>query len=387
MRVMLVSDWTAPRIGGVERQVSDLALRLRAHGHEPRVLTFTPGPSSVDGIPVHRLRAAAPPGWRALQRGLARVGLELGDPMPRATTREIERIVARERIELVHGHALWSSLAHMTVKLAHDRGIPGLLTNHSLIDRAGLLFFRAIGEVFPWGGWPVVLTAVSAAAARDTSLASGRHVRIIPNGLDTTAWAYGGAALAASRPGRSRQHEPRRVVSVTRLNTRKSPQHLLEAFATARGELGGAVRLDLYGDGPLRPSLERRAAALGIADAVTFHGARDANEIATALAAADVFVLPGRREAFGIAAVEALAAGVPVVAMRAGGAAELFPHGAGGLLARDTAELAAHLERVLTDDALRTRMAASAPAQAARFDWDRVTPLYLAAYADARGMV
>ncbi len=390
MRIALVSDWTAPRLGGVERQVQDLALQLRLHGHEVRVITFTPGPAAVEGIPVHRLAQRIPPGWRALQRGLERVGYELGDPMPRATTRDIAAILGDQRIDVVHGHSFWSSLAHMAIKLGRDRGIPGLLTNHSLLDRAGLVFFRAIDEVFPWSSWPSVITGVSFRAARDARLATGgRAVRVIPNGLDTTAWAHGHAAPHET-PGTSTPRDGglaaprRRIVSVMRLNARKSPASLLRAIAQVRASLDRAApRLDVFGDGAMRPALERESARLGIDDLVTFHGARGPNDIARALADADVFALPGRREAFGIAIVEALASGVPVVAMSGSGVDDVVVDGVAGFLAADEDELAERLALLVTDDALRMRMAARAPTQAERFDWDVVTPMYLQAYRDA----
>ena len=398
MRIALVSDWTAPRFGGVERQVRDLAFQLRLHGHEVRVITFTPGPDAVDGIPVHRLRQRTPPGWRTLQRGLERVGYELGDPMPRFTAREIAAILGHERIEVVHGHSFWSSLAHMAIKLGRDQGIPGVLTNHSLLDRAGLVFFRAMDEVVPWSRWPAVITAVSTVAARDARLATrGRAVRVIPNGLDTTAWAYGrqapddpdarGTREADVSGRRERSDAPtprRRVVSVMRLNARKSPASLLRAMARVRESLDGAApRLEVYGDGALRPALEREAARLGMDDLVTFHGARGANDIARALTDADVFALPGRREAFGIAVAEALASGVPVVAMRGCGIDDVVEDGVAGLLASDDDELADRIALLVTDDALRTRMAARAPSEVERFDWATVTPTYLEAYRDA----
>ncbi|HKW79239.1 MAG TPA: glycosyltransferase family 4 protein [Candidatus Limnocylindria bacterium] len=380
MRVALVSDWTAPRVGGVERQISDLAVQLRQRGHDVRVITFTPGPPQVDRIPFHRLRSRVPPGWRALQRGLERIGYELGDPMPPIVEREIEGILVRERVELVHGHSFWSSLAHVTIRLGARHGTAGVLTSHSLLDRAGIVFLRAADEAFRWSRDPAVLTAVSAAAVHDARLASRRSdVRLIPNGLDTTAWEIGRAA-----PHDRRRDGRPRLVSVMRLNARKSPARLLRALARVRADLdGSAPRLDVFGDGVLRGALERQAAELGIADLVVFHGARDANEIARGLADADLFAMPGRREAFGIALAEALASGVPVVAMSGSGVGDVVDDGVAGLLARDDGELASCIARLVTDDALRTRMAARAPSQAARFDWGTVAPLYLEAYRDA----
>lgn len=388
MRIALVSDWTAPRLGGVERQVSGLALQLRERGHGVSVITFTPGPPVVDGIVVHRLPSVVPAGWRALQRGLAAVGMELADPLPPVVTRALARILERERIDVVHAHSFWSALGGMALKLGRERGIGGVLTNHSLLERAGILFFRAYDETVGWSSWPAVLTAVSRAAARDAGLASRRAVRVIPNGLDTTAWAYARAAPASEVSLRAAAGPRRRIVSVMRLSARKGPETLLRAMVHVHAELDGVTPLlDVIGDGPQRATLERRAAELGLAHLVTFHGGRTQAEIADALARADLFVLPGRREAFGIAAAEALAAGVPVVAVSGSGAADVFTDGVGGVFAADAGDVGRAIVRLATDDPLRMRMAAGAPGEVARFDWDHVAPAYLRAYEDAMALV
>src|SRR5512141_1373955 len=158
MRIALVSDWTAPRFGGIERQVHELAAQLVERGHDVRVITFTPGPDVVDGIRVHRLASVVPPGWRALQGALEGAGMVLGDPLPPRVTRELAAILDGERVELVHGHSFWSALGAMAIKLGRERGIGGVLTNHSLLERAGILFFRAYDEVVGWTRWPAVLT-------------------------------------------------------------------------------------------------------------------------------------------------------------------------------------------------------------------------------------
>ncbi len=373
MRVALVCDWTVPRVGGIERQVHDLAVQLRARGHDPRVITFTPGPDEMDGIPVHRLRVPVPRGWRALQGGLARVGMWLGDPMPRPIERRLEGILVAHGVEVVHAHSFWSSLGHMAIHLGRRHGIPGVLTNHSLLDHAGILFFRAIDEVIPWSGRPAVTTAVSAAAARDARSATrGREVRVIPNGIDTAAWPSASAPAA-------------RVVSVLRLNRRKSPAALLRSLARVRDELdGGTPPLDVFGDGPQRETLGALARTLGVSDLVTFHGARDHADVAAALRAASVFALPGSREAFGVAAAEALAAGLPVIGMRGCGVEDVVRHGVDGLLADDHEAFGEHLLAVVRDPALRRRLAARAREGARRFDWEVVCERYLAAYRDAR---
>ncbi|HEY6958267.1 MAG TPA: glycosyltransferase, partial [Candidatus Limnocylindria bacterium] len=143
MRIALVSDWTAPRLGGIEGQVNGLAAQLRERGHAVSVITVTPGPDALDGVIVHRLAGPVPPGWRGLQRALERAGMELGDPVPPALVRRLAAILQDERIDVVHAHSLWSPLGAMAIKLARDRGVAAVVTNHSLLERASLLFFRA----------------------------------------------------------------------------------------------------------------------------------------------------------------------------------------------------------------------------------------------------
>lgn len=119
----------------------------------------------------------------------------------------------------------------------------------------------------------------------------------------------------------------------------------------------------LVGDGPWRPTLEHQARMLGVTEFVHFAGVR--NDIPALLAASDLFCLPSRTEGLGIAAIEAMASGLPVVASRVGGLPEVVEDGVTGLLVPpdDTAALAEALVRILEDrhraaqmgDAGRTR--------------------------------
>jgi glycosyltransferase involved in cell wall biosynthesis len=121
--------------------------------------------------------------------------------------------------------------------------------------------------------------------------------------------------------------------------------------------------LVVVGDGPARAAVE--AAFDGFArDRIHFAGARDAAGVAATLRGAEVFVWPAVDEAFGIAFIEAQACGLPVVAGDAGGVAAVIDDGRSGLLVApgDARALAAAVRRLVTDDALRTAMAARAPA-------------------------
>jgi glycosyltransferase involved in cell wall biosynthesis len=117
----------------------------------------------------------------------------------------------------------------------------------------------------------------------------------------------------------------------------------------------------LGGDGPERAALEKRAAKLGLAPRVRFLGPR--RDVGDLLAAADVLVMPSRREGLGVAALEAMAAGTPIVASNVGGLGEAVVEGRTGLLVppADADALAAALGRMLGDGALRARCAAEGP--------------------------
>jgi glycosyltransferase involved in cell wall biosynthesis len=141
------------------------------------------------------------------------------------------------------------------------------------------------------------------------------------------------------------------------------------------------VRLVLAGDGPLAAAVRAEAARLGVADHVELRGAVPRAEIPALLASADLFALPSVNEAFGIVALEARAAGLPVVAMREGGAAELIEHGRHGLLAEDDDEFAAQLGTLVVDAALRRRMQAAAPRELERYAWPTIAARHESLYA------
>jgi glycosyltransferase involved in cell wall biosynthesis len=147
------------------------------------------------------------------------------------------------------------------------------------------------------------------------------------------------------------------VVSVGRLKYPKDTPTLLEAAARVPGEW----RLDLVGDGPERPELERAAPAN-----VHFLGER--HDVPEVLAAASIFVLSSRSEGFPISVLEAMAAGLPVIASDVGGVSEQVEHDVTGLLVprEDAAALASALQRLVEDPALRRRMGEAGRARAAR---------------------
>ena len=168
---------------------------------------------------------------------------------------------------------------------------------------------------------------------------------------------------------------------VAMFNAKKAHDTLLRAFAG----VPAPMRLILVGDGPLRPNIVRLIADLGLADRVVLTGQQPPTVVAPLLAGSICSVLPSRNEPFGIAAVESMFLGTPVVSSDAQGLAEVVEHERTGLTfpIDDVPALTAALNRLLGDPQLRARLAAAALTHAeANFDWRRAASRYVAtAYA------
>ena len=348
MRVALVCDWFLPRVGGIELHLRDLALAMRTEGIDARIVTTTRGAAEIDGVPVHRVPAAlAPSGFAFMPSALAAVG----------------RVIEYEQFDVVHAHAsVVSPVAYAGAIAATRAGMPAVLTFHSMLHRSALL----LGASETLTGWSsrILLSAVS-------SVVAGQAVRwmpeasvgVLPNGIDAAFWRVPVAGAAPSADVH--------FVSAMRLSRKKRPLALVRAFAEAHRFVAGSpnLQLTIAGDGPEREAIARLAAELGVADRVTLTGQLTREALRALYARAHVFVLPSERESFGIAALEARAAGLPVVAMLASGARDFITVGVNGFLARDNAELARFMTRLAVEAPLRTFIAHRNASDPPPHDW------------------
>lgn len=175
------------------------------------------------------------------------------------------------------------------------------------------------------------------------------------------------------------------IVCVAKLREEKGHTVLVDAFELVRREVPDA-RLVLIGDGVMRPVLEEQVARLGLQDGVEFKGA--VPEVWSHLAAADVFALASLSEAFGIAIVEAMAAGLPVVAAATGGIPELVVPGVTGELfpPQDHVAMAGHLVRLLRSADTRMAMGSAGRKAADRYRMDETVRRYFDLYAELLGV-
>ncbi|MGZ3426736.1 MAG: N-acetyl-alpha-D-glucosaminyl L-malate synthase BshA [Polyangia bacterium] len=192
-------------------------------------------------------------------------------------------------------------------------------------------------------------SAFLAQATRD-NFGTTRAIEVIPNFVDTEHFSPGAPST-----------EPL-IVHSSNFRPLKRVDDVLAVFERVRRTR--RCRLALLGDGPERPRIEAEVRARGLADDVTFLG--EQLDVVPTLRRAQLFLLPSETESFGLAALEALACGVPVVASRVGGLPEVVREGEDGFLLPlgDVDAMAAAGGRILDDPALHRRLAATARAGA-----------------------
>lgn len=375
VRVLHVSDCYAPRLGGIETQVRALATRQAAAGDDVAVVTATPGHDGVfagldhvDGIPVHRVAARLPFELPVHPRTGYHVGALLDD----AT-------VAGRPYDAVHVHAgVVSPFAWSGIRAACVRRLPVLVTVHSVWGAAAVPGFRGADALLRWTRWGAQLSAVSRVAAEriEAVVGDSQRVLVVPNAIDPSRWRVD------HRPG---PPDALRVVAVMRLAPRKRAMPLLRILGDAAAALAPDVRLTavVAGDGPELTRARRVVADAGLADRVRLPGRLDRGALLETFAASDVFVQPSVKESFGLAALEARTAGLPVVARAQTGITEFVRPEVEGLLAVDDAALAAALVRLGRDRGLLDRIAAHNREVPPEQTWERVLDIVRGAYAAA----
>jgi len=365
-----VSDCYAPRTGGIETQVRALAGRQAARGDEVRVITATPGHADVfagddvvDGLPVHRVAAHLP--------------FEL--PVHPRTGREVGALLDRHPVDVVHVHAgVVSPFAWGAIRAATRRHLPTLVTVHSVWGPLARPGFGLSEALLRWARWGVTLSAVSEVAAERIQRAVPRAgaVLVVPNGIDPAQWR-----VVPGAPDPSRL----RVVTVMRMAPRKRTLPLVRILEAAARHLPAPVGLEatVVGDGPERARAEKYAREHGLAGRIRFTGRLDRAGILGVFADSDVYLQPSVKESFGLAALEARAAGLPVVARSETGTTQFIHDGEQGLLADDDIGLARALVRLGSDRDLLaaiTEHNRSTPPQDA---WPHVLDVVDGAYAHA----
>lgn len=369
MKVALLSDCYLPRLGGIEVQVHDLATQLRARGHDVEVFTATPGTHGerhgfvevVDGTTVHRMALRLP--WEL--------------PVNPLAPPEVRRRLREGGFDVAHVHmGVVSPFATDMADAALAVGVPTAITWHCLVERSRPLF-RLTGHARRWHRRGGVLSAVSRVTAESVRgiVGGNPEVAVLPNGIDVSHWE-------PPHPRVTPPGEPVRVVAAMRFAARKRPVAVLEVARKAREIVPADVpfTLDLMGEGPERRRLERYAAAHDMASWVRLPGRVSRDELRRRYWESDLYLTPARLEAFGIAALEARTAGLPVLARTGTGVADFVEDGVHGVLAPDDDALAEALAHLVVDTRLRATIARHSATTPPPQSWSAVLDLVEAEY-------
>lgn len=283
-----------------------------------------------------------------------------------ATVKAIERLCAEHKIDIVHAHLQKAIISSLLAAPRLDAAV--ILHEHGPIFRGGTgciyrLFLRRLG---PRANTIVANSQAARQALQRVLGACAVPVVVVPNAVDLKRFDPARYPRPAARAMLGLREDDFVVGFVGRLDRAKGADLLIEAAACLRDERDGLC-VFLVGDGAQRRQLERRIRRLGLEGTVTLGGLCE--NPAEIVAAFDVAVVPSRREAFGIAALELMRMKVPVIVSPVGGLPELVEDGRTGIvLPRLTpADIAQAIRLLRLDRARRDKLAEAAFHQANAF--------------------
>lgn len=373
MRIAHISDCFLPRLGGIEVQVAELARHQAEAGHEVLVATATRAAPGTGGNREHL------DGVRIV-RTVARLPFDL--PVHPRTGHVLRPVLRDFRPDVVHVHlGVVSPYAWGGVRAALDLGVPMVVTVHCVWGGASQTAYRALDRAGGFSRGPMVFGAVSDLVAERIRAALGPSARVVPtpNGVDSRDWNPGGRLIRGTRPVQ--------FVAAMRLAPRKRAVPLVDMFGRAlqlSGDPNGGV-LSIAGDGPERERVAEHIRSAGLHGRVLLLGRLSRPELKQQYLRSDVFIQPSVMESFGLAALEARATGLPVVARDTSGLTDFIHEGVEGLLAHDDQEMAAAISRLITDSRLRTEITEHNTGTAPQHLWPSVLGTIDQAYAAAIG--
>lgn len=373
LRVGLFTNNYLPMLGGVSTAVETIRTHLERLGHD--VIVVAPRMAGAREDPPHVIRVPAlpaptypdfslplplPPGLRRSIRGL---DLDVFHAQHPFLLGGAARRLAREL-----GRPLAFTYHTLYDKYAHYVPLPRLLVTHGAV-RWSTRFANSVD---------VVIAPSEALAERLSAQGVHRPIEVIPTGVDLER--FRAADRVAARCAVALPAAGPLLLYVGRLDREKNLVFLLDAFARIAAA-HPTVRLALVGRGTQEHALQAIAAARPSAERVHFVGGVAPADVVRYYQAADLFVFASTTETQGLAVLEAMAAGLPVVAVRASGVEEAIVDGVTGLLVpEDAAAFAAAVIEVMEDGGLAEKLATGGREGAQRFaapaQADRLVAVY-----------
>jgi glycosyltransferase involved in cell wall biosynthesis len=348
MRIVHVADSFAPDVGGIERQVETLVRHQIAQGHDVTLITAVAESALLDGE-LDIVRAAK--------------GRWLTVAFPWRNRAMVREVLDGRRIDVLHAHfTVISPIAIYVTRAASRRQSPVAATVHSLWWQVAMAT-RVSTLPFGWGRMRAAWSGVSSVAAAQVrrTLPRVEEVSIVPNLIDTDWWR-------ADLPAFRELSNEIRMVLVGRLKKRKHLDEVIDVLAEVRRQAPSDMRfkVSIVGDGPRWADLQKQIDDYGFTDWISLLGHRDSAAIRDLHHESHLFIASSRQEAFGIAAFEARAAGLPILGYSSTGLGDYITHGRDGVLVADKVEMVSALVDLARQPAkLRAMLdtsAATAPA-------------------------
>jgi len=381
MRVIHVISGLDPEAGGTAAAAAGLAAAQAAAGLDVSMLATwtTPGALAAG-------EALKGKGITVRQVGPAKAPLSRHPELAAATAEAVSGA------DVVHIHALWEEVQHQAARAARRLGRPYVITPHGMLDPWSLSRGRWKKRLYL--AWRLrrdlnraAAIHYTAAAERDLAAPVGIRTRAVvePNGVDLEEFRE----LPARGTFRSRYPQIGQrpmVLFLSRIHPKKGLDVLVPAFARCGCDEAALVIAGPDSDG-YAETVRRSVSENALEARVVFTGMLRGADRVAALADADLFVLPSYQENFGIAVVESLAAGTPVVISdQVNIHAEISAAGVGGVVPVSADALARELNRWLKDGALRNRFAEKAPAFVReRYGWREIAGRWVMHYQEIVG--
>lgn len=393
---MLSWEYPPVVVGGLGRHVHALARKLAGQGHDVVVLCRQPTGSDASTHPttdawsdgVRVIRVAEDPPHLVFERDLVAWTLAMGHAMIRAG----QDLLRDWRPDVVHAHD-WL-VTHPAVALTEAAGVPLVATIHATeAGRHSGWLSQPLNQQVHSVEWWLANRAdhlITCSAAMRTEVShlfevEPETITVLHNGIEPRRWRVRPAEVAEARQRHGAEDAPL-LLFFGRLEWEKGVQDLIAALPRIRRSHPG-TRLVVAGTGSHAAWLADQARKHRVLRAIEFAGHLSDRELAAVLSAADAVVLPSRYEPFGIVALEAAAAGTPLVASTAGGLGEVVVDGKTGasFAPTDVDGLATAVRSVLDDPVASQRRAKAAKTRLGTdFDWGRIAEGTAAVYSAAR---
>ncbi len=360
-----------PTFGGSGVVATELGISLAEHGHEVHFVTYKqPVRLELLSRNIHFHEVNVPD-----------YALFHYQPYELALSSKLVDTIKLHKIDLLHVHyAIPHAYAgYMAKKMLQEEGIyiPMVTTLHGTdITLVGSHPFYKPAVTFSINNSDVV-TSVSQSLKDDTLRLFDitNEIHVVPNFID-----IGGVNESFTDCQRDLMAGPEEAIitHVSNLRPVKRATDVIEIFDLIQKEI--PAKLLIVGEGPERETCELLCKRKGIQDKVVFFG--NSNEIDKILCFSDLFLLPSEKESFGLAALEAMASGVPVVSSNAGGLSEVNKHGVSGYLSEigNVDEMAQNALSILRNPETLARFKQQAKETAKTFDTKNIVPLYEEVY-------